>query len=84
MMDTGKVVVNKEDKRNFRMNEKLTEEQIKNWREVLIKMIGPYALLMPREEIQAFHDRTQRDIDKMQRDTDRSAIIVDDSATEVK
>ena len=66
------------------MNEKLTEEQIKNWREALIKMIWPYALLMPREEIQAFHDKTQRDIDKMQRDTDRAAIIVDDSRAEAK
>ena len=29
----------------------LTPEQIKNWREVLCGMIGPYGLMMPPEEV---------------------------------
>lgn len=39
------------------MSEELSEEQVKNWRRVLIGMFGPYALLMPKEQIQMFHDR---------------------------
>ena len=39
------------------MSEELSEEQIKNWRRVLIGMFGPYALLMPKEQIQLFRDR---------------------------
>lgn len=41
------------------MSEELSEEQIKNWRRVLIGMFGPYALLMPKEQIQLFRDRLQ-------------------------
>jgi len=47
------------------MSEKLTDEQIKNWREVLVGMIGPYALIMPREEIQAFRDKTQNAVQQV-------------------
>lgn len=39
----------------------MTEEQIKNWRQVLCLTIGPYAFLMPEEEIIAIRDRLQRD-----------------------
>lgn len=51
------------------MSEELSEEQIKNWRRVLIGMFGPYALLMPKEQIQLFRDRlasglTQRAADE--------------------
>lgn len=38
---------------------KLTPEQIKNWRNVLAGMIGPYALLMPDEDVQAARDAAQ-------------------------
>ncbi len=51
------------------MSEKLSEEQIQNWRRVLCGMFGPYALLMPKEQIQLFRDRlasglTQRAADE--------------------
>lgn len=39
--------------------EKLTEEQIKNWRKALIHTLGPYALLMPDEQIQVLFERMQ-------------------------
>ena len=41
------------------MNKQLTEEQIKNWRRVLIGIFGPYALIMPKEQIQAHRDQMQ-------------------------
>ena len=39
--------------------DKLTDEQVENWRRILLGAIGPYALLMTREQIQAHHDRVQ-------------------------
>ena len=30
---------------------KLTDEQIENWRKILVMRIGPFALLMPKETI---------------------------------
>ena len=42
--------------------EKITEKQIENWRSVLVGMIGPYALIMPKEDIQKFRDITQNKI----------------------
>jgi hypothetical protein len=38
---------------------KLTEEQIKNWRNVLCATLGPYALIMPDEQVQAFRNKMQ-------------------------
>ena len=38
---------------------KLTTEQIENWRNVLLGMIGPYALIMPVEQVQAMRDKFQ-------------------------
>ena len=46
------------------MSEKLTDEQIKNWRKVLFAMVGPYALIMPEENVQKLHDKMQNDIDQ--------------------
>jgi hypothetical protein len=40
----------------------LTAEQVENWRRVLYGMIGPYALLAPREEIQRLRDEMQNDV----------------------
>ena len=37
----------------------LTPEQIKNWRNVLVGMVGPYALIMPDADVQKFRDRMQ-------------------------
>jgi len=45
-------------------NKPLTPEQIKNWRNVLLGMIGPYALLMPDAEVQAMRDKLQSELAK--------------------
>lgn len=39
----------------------MTEEQIQNWRKVLCGVfgLGPYALIMPREEIEKIRDRIE-------------------------
>ena len=50
------------------MKEKLTPEQLKNWRKVLTTMVGPYALIMPDEEIEAIRNRIQARIEKMSKD----------------
>jgi hypothetical protein len=42
----------------------LTDEQIENWRKALCISIGPYALIMPKEEVQKLHDVLQRRLDK--------------------
>ena len=42
----------------------LTHEQIENWRAVLCGIIGPYALIMPDEKVQAFKDKIQSQVDK--------------------
>lgn len=44
----------------------LTDEQVENWRKTLIVMLGPYALLMSREQIQAYRDRLQTNADKLE------------------
>ena len=44
------------------MFEPMTDEQIENYRRVLVGMVGPYALLMSREQIQALRDAMQRQI----------------------
>jgi len=43
-------------------NEKLTPEQIKNWRKILYQSIGPYALIMSNEEVQRFKDDMQKQV----------------------
>ena len=37
-------------------DQKLTDEQIENWRKVLFGMIGPYAAIMPVEKIEEMRD----------------------------
>jgi len=44
---------------------KLSPEQIENWRNVLVSFVGPYALIMPEEQINEFRDRFQSKIDKL-------------------
>ena len=41
------------------MNNPMTPEQIKNWREILCVMLGPYALIMPEEMVYKFRDKFQ-------------------------
>ena len=43
---------------------KLNPEQIDNWRKVLFGMIGPYALMMPAEDIQKYRDILQSRAEK--------------------
>ncbi len=43
-------------------SEKLTPKQIENWRGILSVRFGPYALIMPAHEIQAYKDKTQEEI----------------------
>lgn len=42
----------------------LTDEQIKSWRQVLSTTLGPYALIMPKEEVQKMRDKMQKHVDK--------------------
>ena len=44
---------------NASKNEPLTDEQIKNWRITLSIQYGPYAMVMPREQIQILRDKMQ-------------------------
>lgn len=37
----------------------MTDEQIKNWRNALYMTLGPYALIMPREEIEKLRGMMQ-------------------------
>lgn len=46
----------------------MTKEQIENFRKVLYGIVGAYAGLMSDAEIQAFRDKTQKDIDKMNKE----------------
>ena len=46
----------------------MTPEQIKNWRSILGAQIGPYAFIMPDEEVEAIRDKMQSDIDRLVRE----------------
>lgn len=39
---------------------KLTSDQIKHWRDILLSTLGPYALMMPDEQVQQIRDEMQR------------------------
>ena len=41
------------------MSEEMTDKQIENWRKILVVTLGPYAMLMPKEEIVAIRDTMQ-------------------------
>jgi len=45
------------------MTNEMTDEQIENFRTVLVGRLGPYALLMPKEKVQAIRDRMQSELD---------------------
>ena len=42
----------------------LTDKQVENWRKVLVSQLGPYALIMPKEEIIALKNKMQEIRDK--------------------
>jgi hypothetical protein len=46
-------------------NNKLSAEQIMNWRRVLSLSFGPYALIMPDHEVQSFRDSMQEGADQL-------------------
>jgi len=37
----------------------MTDEQVENYRKVLFHIVGPYALIMPREEVIRYKDEMQ-------------------------
>lgn len=43
----------------------LTEQQIKNWRNQLAMTIGPYAFIMPDDEVQRHRDRMMKRLSKL-------------------
>jgi hypothetical protein len=51
------------------MNEKMTPEQIKNFRNILSAMIGAYALMMTDEQVIAMRDKFQEKINKMDKES---------------
>jgi hypothetical protein len=59
MNDEKNSVADKRVVSTGRLEGKLTPEQIENWRNVLLGMIGPYALIMPAEQVQAMRDKFQ-------------------------
>jgi len=48
------------------VGEKLTPEQIKNWRTAMVGMLGPYALICSDEDVQRLRDDMQRQLDEEQ------------------
>ncbi len=43
----------------------MTKEQIENFRKVLVLSFGPYALIMPEEEVIAIRDKMQENINNL-------------------
>lgn len=50
---------------------KLTDEQIENWRKILVMRIGPFALLVPKETIVEMVKKIQERINNGQPPTDK-------------
>ena len=48
--------------------EKMTKEQIENFRKVLVLTLGAYALIMPDEQVIAIRNRMQSQIDQAEKD----------------
>ena len=46
---------------------KLTPEQIANWRKMMSAQLGPYAYLMPDEDVQKYKDKMQERVDKFEK-----------------
>jgi len=41
---------------------KLTEEQLKNWRQILFGIVGMYAFIMPDGEVERMKDKMQNQV----------------------
>ena len=52
------------DKSLSSLTEKLTPEQVENWRKVLTGMFGPYATLMSDEQVESYRNRMQANIEE--------------------
>ncbi len=50
----------KKEEHEASLNTPMTDEQIENWRKVLYGMIGPYALIVSKEEIQLIRNNMQQ------------------------
>ena len=44
---------------------RLTAEQITNWRNALVQLLGPYALIMPVEQVHTLRDKFQNDLSRI-------------------
>jgi Skp family chaperone for outer membrane proteins len=60
-----------QDKKPKSVDGKLTDEQVENWRRVLLRVMGPYALIASREEIQKLRDKMQNDVYKLDEERKR-------------
>jgi hypothetical protein len=47
------------------MNKELTSEQLENLRGVLSSILGPYAFIIPKEQIENFRKKVNGDINKL-------------------
>lgn len=54
------------------MDNKLTPEQIKNWRNVLFTMFGGMALILSDAEIQRYRDMMQKKADALEQKGDQA------------
>lgn len=45
------------------MSDEMTELQIENWRQMLSLSLGPYAFIMPKEEIQQIRNKMQERVE---------------------
>ena len=43
----------------------LTDAQVENWRRVLFGIVGPYALIMSKEDIQLWRNQLQKGVDNL-------------------
>jgi len=50
------------------MSKKLSEKQIENWRRMLCADFGPYAFIMPVEELERIVDKFQAKLDRLCRE----------------
>ena len=46
----------------------MTDEQIENYRKVLFHIVGPYALIMSREEVIRYRDEMQSQFHKKEKE----------------
>lgn len=46
------------------MSKELSDEQLEHWRKVLSMTLGPYAFMMPKEDVQKMKDKMQSFFDK--------------------